>query len=226
MVTVNALLNYCNSVHNSGAVYLWGADGQVGSEDLLDTLKRRHGESHYNGISAKDIEGRFCFDCSGLLTPISGVDMTAQSYYTMCKRKGMIKDIPKNKVCLIFRMEGVKIVHVAVYMGNGKLCEMWNGCDIRNFIPSQWYCYGFPEWLEEQKDTDIPEVPFLIKPVISDVAYYNEPVDGSKRNGYLRKNVLYTIVDISGDYGHLKSGAGWVLLDKTKMNFIEREVKK
>lgn len=216
MVTVNALLNYCRSLYKSGAMYLWGADGQVGSEYLLDSLIKRFGANNYKNVSLPDIEGKFCMDCSGMLTPITGTDMTASAYYQKCSEKGKAADIPSDKVCLIFRQESGRIVHVAVYMGDGRLCEMWDRCDIRDFKASQWTYYGFPDWLEKQDGTFDP---FIITVLKDNVPYISEPSFNAKINGYLQKGYKYTIVEENDGYGRLKSGAGWVMLDKSNVAF-------
>lgn len=152
MISAKGLITYCNSIHKSNAIYLWGCDGEIGTKDLIDKKKKTFGASHYNGKTVDLIEGKLCFDCSGFLTPISGENITAQSYYDKCVEKGAISQIPKDKACLIFRKQGDKVVHVAVYMGDGNLTEMWNGCDQRKFKESEWTYYGFPAWLEEQPD--------------------------------------------------------------------------
>ena len=148
MVTENDAKRYFMSVYKSGAIYLWGADLEVLTEDLLNKLKKTYGTSNYTRVSLELDGGKLGADCSGMLTPICGKNITAHAHYTSCKTKGAIAKMPKDKLCLIFRKENEKIVHVGVYMGDGTLIEMWNGCEHRKFIDSQWTYYGIPNWIK------------------------------------------------------------------------------
>jgi len=150
MISAEGVKRYCDSMHAAGAVYVWGADGQVITAGLLETLKKHHGTDHYKDLDLADVEGRIGADCSGFLTSMSGTDTTAAGYYGKCKTKGKAADLPADKVCLLFRQENGSIVHVAVYTGDGRLTEMWNGCEQRKFQPSQWTYYGIPDWIEQQ----------------------------------------------------------------------------
>lgn len=44
----------------------------------------------------------------------------------------------------------------------------------------------------------------------------NYPSDKSKINGVIRDKGVYTIVGTKGQWGKLKSGAGWIYLPLTK----------
>lgn len=148
-VSAEGVVRFCKGLHKAGAVYLWGADVEIITADLLDSLRKRFGTGKYSTVSLSMVEGLIGADCSGLLKPLSGKDDTAAGYYKSCVKKGDISKIPLDKVCLIFRKENGNIVHVAVYAGDGTLYEMWNGCDHRKFIESQWTYYGIPEWIEQ-----------------------------------------------------------------------------
>ncbi len=150
MISAEGVKRYCDAMHAAGAVYVWGADGQVITAGLIEELKKRFGTSHYEDINLADAEGRIGADCSGFLTALSGTDTTAAGYYKQCSAKGKAADLPADKVCLLFRKENGSIVHVAVYTGDGRLTEMWDGCEQREFKPSQWTYYGIPTWIEQQ----------------------------------------------------------------------------
>lgn len=152
MISAKAVNRYCDSIYKAGAVYVWGADGEIITKDLISKLIKTYGASNYSKIVMDRDEGKIGADCSGLLTNISGKNQTAAAYYSQCKEKGKSSTIPKNKVCLIFREESGKIVHVGVYMGNGKLTEMRNGCEQRDFVATQWSYWGMPDWIETQVD--------------------------------------------------------------------------
>ncbi len=59
--------------------------------------------------------------------------------------------------------------------------------------------------------SDFPAVPFLVRVIIDDLNYRIGPGTNYKSNGYTGKGV-FTIVETSGDWGKLKSGAGWIYL--------------
>lgn len=56
-----------------------------------------------------------------------------------------------------------------------------------------------------------PKVPFLVEVLVDNLGYYAEPRSGGKARGVTKKGV-FTIVEVSGDWGKLKSGAGWINL--------------
>lgn len=151
MISADGVKRYCDSIYAAGAVYVWGADVEVITEELLAEKRARFGISHYADIVPCDVEGKLGADCSGFLTPIAGVDRTAESHYKTCAKKGKSADLPLDKVCLLFREEAGRVVHVAIYTGDGMLYEMWDGCEYRRFKPSEWTYYGIPAWIEEQK---------------------------------------------------------------------------
>ena len=60
-------------------------------------------------------------------------------------------------------------------------------------------------------NTNFPAVPFLVKVIISDLNYRSEPsMDGAVK-GQTGKGT-FTITKLSGSWGYLKSGAGWIYL--------------
>lgn len=150
-----AVKRYCESVFAMKPIYLWGADMQVLTEDLLRQLKQRFGEKNYEDIDLDKHEGLFGADCSGMLTPISGKDMTASSYYVACPEKGAATKTPIDKTCLLFKEEVGKVVHVAIYTGDGVLYEMWDGCRKREFKPEQWSYFGIPDWIEQNSGSKV-----------------------------------------------------------------------
>lgn len=152
MISAAGFKTYLLGVYRATAVYVWGADCEIGTEELLKKKIEQFGAEHYRELSKTRIEGKICADCSGLLTPVSGVNMTAQNYYDQCKITGSASELPKDKVCLLFRKQGGRIVHVAGYTGDGYLVEMWDGCEKRKFKASEWTYFGFPKWIEDQED--------------------------------------------------------------------------
>lgn len=96
----------------------------------------------------------------------------------------------------------------------GKACPGWNG----------WTGKNAPLWndfLNRLGGTVAPEaqkqeptnkgVPFIVQ-LLDDMNIRNAP-NGTivKKNG-CKKGIKYTIVEVSGSWGKLKSGAGWICI--------------
>lgn len=65
--------------------------------------------------------------------------------------------------------------------------------------------------IDTENNTDFPAVPFLVKVIISDLNYRDRPsMDGAVK-GQTGKGT-FTITKLSGSWGYLKSGAGWIYL--------------
>lgn len=205
-VSAEGVVRFCEGLHKAGAVYLWGANVEVITADLLESLKKRFGTGKYGTVSLSRVEGLIGADCSGLLKPLSGKDDTAAGYYKSCSRKGVISKMPLDKVCLIFRREEGAIVHVAVYAGDGTLYEMWSGCDHRKFIESQWTDYGIPDWIEQLSK----------KLEVGDKVTIGEGVTGhsTAADATAKKNIRHTLV--AGDYYVYKIYGKAVNITKTK----------
>ncbi len=151
-ISATGVIRYCKIMCLACVVYLWGANVEVITKELFEGLKKRHGAKKYADIRFENVEGKLGADCSGFLYPLSGSDDTAAGYYSKCPDRGKISEMPRDKVCLIFRKEGGKIVHVAIYVGDGTLYEMWDGCEHRDFVEKEWTHYGIPDWIEPQTD--------------------------------------------------------------------------
>lgn len=61
------------------------------------------------------------------------------------------------------------------------------------------------------QNSSFPAVPFMVKVLISDLNYRSEPSMDGKILGQTGKGT-FTITKLSGSWGYLKSGAGWVYL--------------
>ena len=69
-----------------------------------------------------------------------------------------------------------------------------------------------------------PTLPFIVRINATGVNYYAEPNKSSKVNGATGKGV-FTITEISNDWGKLKSGAGWIYLGNSDYYTIQGVVK-
>lgn len=152
MVTQQQFKEHFRHLRDSNAIYLWGANGQIISKELVDKLFKMYGSNTYNrgyyDAKLKEGEGKIGADCSGAIYPLSGGDNTASGYYYACPTKGPIKEIPKNVACLVFNKN---LTHVAAYMGDGTTIEMKSSAENvheESFNASRWTYYGIPSWLD------------------------------------------------------------------------------
>ena len=65
--------------------------------------------------------------------------------------------------------------------------------------------------LEDKPSTEYPDVPFTVNVIVNDLNYRSKPSMSGKVNGQTGKGI-FTIVEVSGDWGKLKSGVGWIYL--------------
>ena len=148
------------------AIYVWGANGEKITKELMEKLYKTYGNSTYNkdyyDNKLKDGEGKIGADCSGAINPVSGYDTTAQGYYNRCKEKGKISSIPRNKVCLVFKKNALgKIYHVGCYTGDGYVCEMASSKKNyqRKLLDGNgWTLWGMPDFVSDTDNEVIEEL--------------------------------------------------------------------
>lgn len=131
------------------AIYVWGGRGEVVPDDAAEraaffakkeTSDGEHTKAEniarcerlYQRRKSAGISVVRAFDCSGLIyyalrvLKLLNTRMTAQGYYSYCKentdKTGMSRKdlIPGD---LVFKHNGIKIVHVSFYVGNGQILE-------------------------------------------------------------------------------------------------------
>lgn len=153
MITAEGMRRYNRAVYNAGTKYVYGMDMGVLTKDKLQQLIKLHGSENYTNINIALDEGKLGCDCSGLSTLPAGYDTTAAGHFERCPERGAIKNMPKNKVCLIFKKGKEKIDHMGVYEGNGMLTEMKNDCQHRAFKTEEWDYYGIPSWIIQDEET-------------------------------------------------------------------------
>ena len=125
--------NVQSEVENN-SIYVWGGQGEKTESLSIKTLEIMEGNNHANvkrilkhiADIYPDTNKSRAFDCSGLVTyhliklGIIKSDMTANGLYKLCK------PITKKELQagdLVFKVTNDKAVHVAVYVGDGKLVE-------------------------------------------------------------------------------------------------------
>lgn len=176
MVTQREFKEYFENLYNKKAVYVWGANGQIITKELVDELYEKYGSNRYNRAyydnKLKEGLGRIGADCSGAFFPLSKGDKTAKSYYNACTVKGSIKDMPKGTACMVFNKD---FTHVGAYMGDGTTIEMRSSAknvQKEAFNESRWTYYGVPDWLEPYPDRALVVAPVIIPggdPVIRNI---------------------------------------------------------
>lgn len=203
------IVTWFEKLYKEGAIYVWGANGQLGSRNLMDILYKTFKSEKYNkdyyDNKLKEGLNRYCADCSGAFCPVRGKDLTAKGYYDECKDKGLITKMPMNKICLVWNKS---LSHIGLYLGNGYSIDMKNSnenCVKEKFRQSRWYYYGCPDWIEYTNDLDKTLYHIVVK---GDNLYkiskrYNIPVKDLKR-----LNNLKTIIIHIGD--KLKIQDDWI----------------
>ena len=156
MATQLELRAHFIALGKAGAIYVWGANCQIITEDLMNRLCKavssaKYDKAYYDG-KLKEGNGKPGADCSGAIKPVSGYDTTAQGYYNRCVEKGNIQDIPQ-KVCLVFRRNASKkITHVGCYTGDGYVSEMASSkknYQRKKLNKSEWNYWGMPDFITD-----------------------------------------------------------------------------
>lgn len=157
MVTQAQLKQHFLDLGSKGAIYVWGANGQTITQVLCDMLCSRHGNAKYNKAyydqKLKEGLGKIGADCSGAIFPVSGYDTTASGYYKKCVEKGAISTMPRNKVCLVFKVDSdMDITHVGCYTGDGYVSEMASSTLNYQRKPLEnngWDLWGMPDFISD-----------------------------------------------------------------------------
>ena len=139
------------------AIYVWGANGQIITKELMDKLHKTYGTSTYNKAyydgKLKEGQGKIGGDCSGIMYPISGYDTTASGYYNRCNKRGNIASIPEDKVCLVFKKNSSGVInHVGCYTGDGYVSEMASSKANYQRKPLKgngWDLWGMPDFISD-----------------------------------------------------------------------------
>jgi peptidoglycan hydrolase-like protein with peptidoglycan-binding domain len=144
-----------NSLYKGGAIYLWGANGEIITKALCDKLyaafkSNTYNKAYYDG-KLKEGAGKIGADCSGAMYPLSGADNTAAGYYNKCVKKGAIGTIPTDTVCLVFKKNtSGNIYHIGLYTGDGYVTDMRSSkanCKREKLSGGGWNLWGIPSWI-------------------------------------------------------------------------------
>lgn len=136
-------------------IYVWGANGEKITPELMEKLYKNYGSASYPEAYYKNKlkfgQDKMAADCSGFLHPLSGYDDTAQGYYKSCRTKGTIESIPENDVVLVFKRNNAgHMYHVGIYLGDGMVAEMASSrlnYQHKSLRGGGWTHWGRPEWI-------------------------------------------------------------------------------
>lgn len=164
MATQKQLKEHFLNLGNTGALYVWGANGQIITKELMDKLFKTFGSKTYTKEyyenKLKVGEGKIGADCSGAMYKVSGYDDTAAGYYDRCTKKGNISSIPNDKVCLVFKKNSSgKINHVGCYTGDGYVSEMASSklnYQRKKLSGNGWDLWGFPDFVTDYDAASTP----------------------------------------------------------------------
>ena len=149
----STVVDYAVAALNSG--YVFGSDGEV----LTTKGHRRFYKDHPDKVTNLSLKwkGKRVFDCSGLVLKAfepAGIKLPHNAdeawKTTNWQYKGNMSDIPKDKVCILYRKGGNKMGHTAIYCGDGTVIEASgekNGVIRSKFDSSKWCNWGIPEGL-------------------------------------------------------------------------------
>lgn len=206
MVTQKQFKEHFRNLLNGKAVYVWGANGQIITKELVDELYNSYGSKTYNRAyydnKLKEGAGRIGADCSGAFYPLSKGDKTARGYYETCTTKGNIKDMPKNIACMVFN---ANLTHVAAYMGDGTTIEMKSSAENvhkESFNEARWTYYGIPTWLDTATEVDVESkakdvvVGAAVAKTTMKVRSAPNASDSSKVLGYIKEGEEVEVLEV------------------------------
>ena len=139
-----------------GKGYAYGTSGERLTKKLFQELKHRHGKNFKK--STKQWIMKECYDCSGLVMRALqkvGIKLphNAKEAWNSnsWKEKGDIKNIPKDKLCIVYRKGSDGMEHTGIYLGNGKVIEA-KGADFgvveTSLKEGHWTNFGVPNGLD------------------------------------------------------------------------------
>ena len=207
MIKVQKVIDWFNKLYRTGAIYVWGMDGDTISATSINAAYRSFNSSKYNKAyyeTKGKNRGKIGADCSGAFYKVSGFDATVAGYYSRCTKVGKIADIPANKPCVVINSTKT---HIGFYCGNGYTIEMKSSADNvhkEKLNKARWCFYGIPDWIDYAEAAKKTETKRSAIPVST----YNKGSSGAnvkklqkrlKQLGYKGKNGKALSID--GIYG-------------------------
>ena len=111
-----------------GYGYALGSEGDILTETKLQELKGKYGKGLFD--RTKQWLSKECYDCSSLVMKAYenvGVKLPRKANDQWLngdwKEKGDIKDLPKDKVCILYQIGNDGMKHTGIYIGNDTVIE-------------------------------------------------------------------------------------------------------
>lgn len=198
-------------------IYVWGGNGEnlLAMGDPFAWIKRHESISAnadrdmtlFEVRVAQGVAPIQAFDCSGLVywaQKKAGVgygDMTANGYFKECKAVEQMKP-----GTLVFHHNGIKCVHVGVYMGDDTVIEC-KGRDV-GVVETRYSKNGKywnrSGWLKKLKEDPAPITPTKVK-MTGTLCVRAEGSKQGKLIGYARKGNTYPLCG--------QAGSGWYRIE-------------
>lgn len=174
--------------------------------------------------------GGSTFTCSNLAEAKACVERTYKSavelFAMLCKKYGLDPLTPGN---IVSHKEGHSRgiasnhgdpEHLWSQLGTGYTMDKFrsdvkncmNGSAISSAIQAGSSAGQNVTQAPQQTNTSYPAVPFTVDVKINDLTIRKSPSMGDNKTGKYTGKGAFTIVEVSGSWGKLKSGAGWIYL--------------
>ena len=111
----------------------------------------------------------------------------------------------------LYNLHGQIAKEVNAILGSGSTNETSNNETTKTETP------------ETTTSAEYPKVPFSVKVLVADLNYRSEPSMNGTVKGQTGKGI-FTIKKVTGDWGKLKSGAGWIYLANKEYCEIQSEL--
>lgn len=130
-------------VHRNEYAYLYGTDGQLGDDALVDKMVRRHAK-HFAKFTHEDIQrlkdyvrGKTCFDCSGFIHTLFGSpDLNSFGIISECdKLYKLPEEVTQSPEGTVLYRPG----HIAVDVGHGFFVDCAAEFDTFRFLNIREY---------------------------------------------------------------------------------------
>jgi hypothetical protein len=138
-----------------GCGYVWGATGQILTESTLNRLYALHPDHVDKNICRKWLNMQV-FDCAGLVkAAFETVGITLASGATsswgskVWERKGKLSEMPRDRVCVLFRGDGSHMEHTGIYILNNKYIHAAGSKSgvLEESMNGKWTHYAIPKGL-------------------------------------------------------------------------------
>lgn len=207
--TVSGLIAHAKE-YMAKAVYMYGNNGQVITEALIQAKARKYPRVYsqtYIDKLRKDI-GKIGIDCSGIIDIYLGIDKSADGYYSSATIKGTdMTKMPKIPGIFVHHTG-----HIGIYIGDNKVIEA-NGIDldiiIRDISEGNWVRWSKSPLLDfdlpEEGVTKVTEIskktnPY-VRPAMTSFFKLKSRGEGVKWFQFILKNLGLYNDDIDGIFG-------------------------